>query len=48
MINTGILLARQIDGYVEHNVPSYEKGKLTRIIEKGHGHIGRMLHYFPF
>lgn len=48
MISVGALLARQIDSYVEGVVPTYEKGHLTRIIENGHNHIGRILHYFPF
>ena len=48
MINTGILLAHQIDAYAEKNVPNYKKNHLTKVISEGKGHIGRMLHYFPF
>ena len=48
MIETGILLARQIDAYASHNVPNYEKDHLARIITEGKHHAGRILHYFPF
>ena len=48
MIDVGILLAKQIDQYMIANVPTYEKDHLTRVIQTGHSHIGRMLNYFPF
>ncbi len=48
MIDTGILLSRQIDSYVHKNVKTYPKDLLNRIISTGNGHIGRVLHYFPF
>ena len=48
MIKTGVLLGKQIDIAASKKVPDYEKDTLTRVIEEGQGHIGRMLHYFPF
>ena len=42
------MLAKQIDLYAAQNIENYQKDHLTRIISQGHGHIGRMLHYFPF
>jgi hypothetical protein len=48
MIQTGILLAKQIDSYTHKHIPTYPRNQLHQIIETGQGHIGRMLHYFPF
>lgn len=48
IIEVGILLAQQIDSYAKSVVGTYENNHLERIISTGHGHIGRMLHYFPF
>jgi hypothetical protein len=48
MIKTGALLAQQIDGAAQKKVKNYKKSHLTNIINQGHQHVGRMLHYFPF
>lgn len=48
MIDTGLLLAKQIDAYAHDKIKTYPEGHLTRIIATGKGHIGRILHYFPF
>lgn len=48
MMQTGLLLAQQIDAYAAKNIPSYEANHLARIITEGKHHTGRMLHYFPF
>ena len=48
MIEVGILLAKHIVAYNEKKISSYEKGHLTRIIQNRQGHIGRILHYYPF
>ena len=48
MIDVGIMLAKQIDVYAGKNISTYQKDHLTRVISQGHGHIGRMLHYFPY
>lgn len=48
MIKTGALLAQQIDSAASKKVRSYQRDHLTRIINEGVQHIGRMLHYFPF
>jgi len=48
MIQTGGLLARQIDAAAKKAVKNYQKDHLTRIIQEGKQHVGRLLHYFPF
>lgn len=48
MMNTGILLAQQIDAFASSKMVNYEKNQLTRIITEGRKHVGRMLHYFPY
>lgn len=48
MIQTGIMLAKQIDSYTHKHVNTYPKDHLNRIISTGVGHIGRILHYFPY
>lgn len=48
MIKTGGLLAQQIDAAAKKKVKNYQKDHLTRIIQEGQQHVGRMLHYFPF
>jgi hypothetical protein len=48
MIETGALLARQIDSTISKKVKTYQENHLTKIITEGQAHIGRMLHYFPF
>lgn len=48
MIQVGILLAKQIDAFTYKNIKTYPRDNLQRIISTGHGHIGRILHYFPF
>lgn len=48
MIKTGALLAQQIDAAAQKKLKNYKKSHLTDIINQGHQHIGRMLHYFPF
>lgn len=48
MINTGVMLAKQIDTYASKNLKNYRKDHLTQIISQGRNHIGRMLHYFPY
>jgi len=48
MIKTGALLAQQIDAAAIKKVKGYQRDHLTRIINEGYQHIGRMLHYFPF
>lgn len=42
------MLAKQIDYYAHKNIKTYAKDHLYRIINTGNGHIGRILHYFPF
>ena len=42
------MLAKQIDVLAKKKVPSYEKDHLTRIIQTGQNHVGRMMNYFPF
>lgn len=48
MIETGKLLSQQIDSFTHKSVKTYPKDHLNRIISTGNGHIGRILHYFPF
>jgi hypothetical protein len=48
MIEVGIMLSKQIDSFTHKKISTYPKDHLTRIISTGNGHIGRMLHYFPF
>jgi hypothetical protein len=48
MIKTGGMLAQQIDAAANKHVKNYKKEHLTRLIQNGHQHIGRLLHYFPF
>ena len=48
MIDVGALVARQIDRYAHSKQNSYPQGKLENVITNGIGHIGRLLHYFPF
>ncbi len=48
MINTGALIAEQIDCAALKNVKNYKKDNLKKIITEGKAHIGRMLHYFLF
>lgn len=48
MMEVGGYLARQIDSYTHKHVATYPKDHLQRIISTGRGHIGRILHYFPF
>lgn len=48
MISVGSLVAKQIDAYAHKVHPKYPKDKLYQVISKGSGHIGRLLHYFPF
>jgi len=45
--DVGYELAHHIDSYVSSKVPSYEKGKLSRILKEANNVIGRLLHYFP-
>jgi len=46
IVNTGLLIAKHLDKYVEKKVPTYEKGKLTRIIKESQTCKARLLHYF--
>ena len=48
MIETGAMLAKQIDSFAKSNIATYKPDHLTRIVSTGHSHIGRMLNYFPF
>jgi hypothetical protein len=48
MISVGALVAKQIDAYAHRMHPSYPKEKLYGVISKGKGHVGRLLHYFPY
>jgi isopenicillin N synthase-like dioxygenase len=48
MIDTGALLALQIDAYAQERVSTYPNQYLHKIIKSGQSHTGRMLHYFPF
>ena len=48
MIDIGKLIARQIDRFVMKKIPTYRKDQLLELLEKGTGHTGRLLHYFPF
>lgn len=48
MIQVGTLLSQQIDSFSHKNISTYSKDNLNRIISTGNGHIGRILHYFPF
>lgn len=47
MREVGILLSHHIDNYVHFTEPTYEKGKLERILNESEKLTGRMLHYFP-
>ncbi|OQR82224.1 hypothetical protein THRCLA_11041 [Thraustotheca clavata] len=46
IVNTGLLVAQQCDKYVESKCPTYEAGKLYRIIKQSRSCVGRLLHYF--
>ena len=48
MIETGALLAWQIDDYARSKVSTYPENHLRNMIKMGRSHIGRILHYFPF
>lgn len=45
--DVGALIAKHCDKYVESRCPSYEKGKLHRIISQSKACKARLLHYFP-
>ena len=47
MREVGILLSNHIDNYVNSVEPSYEVGKLERILNESEKLTGRLLHYFP-
>ncbi|EQC37253.1 hypothetical protein SDRG_05477 [Saprolegnia diclina VS20] len=46
IVSTGLLVAKQCDKYVESQCPTYEAGKLYRIIKESRSCVGRLLHYF--
>ncbi|ETV83509.1 hypothetical protein, variant [Aphanomyces astaci] len=46
IIDTGLLVAKQCDAYVESKCPTYEAGKLHRRITSSRVPCGRLLHYF--
>lgn len=48
MMEVGEYLAKQIDSYTHKHIKTYPPDHLYRIISTGQGHIGRILHYFPF
>ena len=48
MMQVGALVALQVDAYAKSQAPNYPEHHLHSTITKGHCHIGRMLHYFPF
>jgi hypothetical protein len=55
MIHVGSLIARQIDSFVSNQIKTYPKSimyfnldLLENIMSAGTGHIGRLLHYFPY
>lgn len=48
MIDTGALVAKQIDGYAKKVLPSPMKLSMTDLVTNGKYHIGRLLHYFAF
>jgi len=41
------MLANHIDSYVSTVEPTYENGKLERILNTSEKFIGRLLHYYP-
>ena len=48
MINTGVLLANQIDAIIGKRIKTYQQNRLRNIVSSGHSKIGRMLHYYPY
>jgi len=47
IIDVGTLLAMHCDKYVKSIAPSYEDGRLTRVLHTGRCVKARLLHYFP-
>ena len=47
IVEVGKKLAKHIDAYIAKEAPSYEKGKLHRIINESKCCKARLLHYFP-
>lgn len=47
IVTVGTQVAKHCDQYVEKRCPSYEKGKLARIISSSRAAKARLLHYFP-
>ena len=47
IVDVGVLLARHIDAYIKKEIPSYEDGKITKIIKESKCCKARLLHYFP-
>jgi len=48
MIKVGGLVAKHIDIYTRSRIPSYPENQLSQVIAEGTGHVGRLLHYYPF
>lgn len=47
IVEVGVKVAKHCDQYVEARCPSYEKGKLQRILSTSRAAKARLLHYFP-
>jgi len=47
IVDTGILLAKHIDKYLAKKVPTYQDGKITKVIQESKCCKARLLHYFP-
>jgi len=48
IVSVGKLVAKQCDAYVEKQMKTYSKGRLTRIIDTSICCKARLLHYFPY
>jgi isopenicillin N synthase-like dioxygenase len=47
IVETGILLSKHIDDFIKKEVPTYEDGKIQKIIQDSKCCKARLLHYFP-
>lgn len=47
IVDVGLLLTKHIDKYLAKKLPTYEQGKMTRIIRDSKCCKARLLHYFP-
>jgi isopenicillin N synthase-like dioxygenase len=47
LIDTGVLVARNVDLYASKHIPDYQTGYLEHIVRTSHTPKARLLHYFP-